>query len=136
MIFDTSNYIPALDRQAASVDVDCGGSESIGPGAVYEVTSPGYPGNYPDNERCSRTFDVVPGTVLTVECDVFRTKGGRGRRRCKRDRVEMIFTSGGQSQRPIRFCNRDLDRSGYVRVDPHAFAYSVEWKFISNKKNK
>merc|ERR1712117_537771 len=125
----------ALDRQAASVDVGCGGSESIGPGAVYEVTSPGYPGNYPDNERCSRTFDVVPGTVLTVECDVFRTKGGRGRRLCKRDRVEMTFTSGGQSQRPIRFCNRDLDRSGYVRVDPHAFAYSVEWKFISNKKN-
>ena len=110
----------------------------IGPGTVYEVTSPRFPRRYPNRNRCSRTFDVVPGTVLTVECDVFRTKGTSSPwDRCGYgDRVEMIFTAGGQSQQPIMFCNRDLDRNGYVRVDSHTFEYSVEWKFISNKKKK
>merc|ERR1711879_981077 len=41
-----------LDRQAASVN--CGGSELIGPGTVYEVTSPRFPRRYPHRQRCSR----------------------------------------------------------------------------------
>ena len=115
------------------MDVDCGGSESIGPGAVYQVDSPNYPKWYPSRETCSRTFDIVPGTKLTVECDVFRTKGWG--RRCRGDRVDMIFKVDGKSQRPIRFCGRELENH-FVQVEPHTSAYSVVWRFRSDKKRK
>ena len=103
----------------------------IGPGAVYEVNSPGYPRKYPSREKCSRTFAVVPGTKLTVECDVFRVKGKSG---CREDRVDMVFKADGKSE-SITFCNRDLDQ-GYVVVAPHTFAFNVDWKFRSDKRKR
>ena len=39
--------IAALDRQGVSTS--CGDSVSLGPGDVYEATSPNYPNRYPSN---------------------------------------------------------------------------------------
>ena len=112
----------------------CGGSELIGHGAVYKVDSPKYPKKYPKKKKeCTRTFGVVPGTKLTVECSTFRTKGKGG---CTEDRVEMVFTAADGTSQSMTFCNRDLDQGGYVAALPQTFAYSVEWKFITEGKKK
>ena len=55
------NIFAALDRQGASVS--CGDSQSIGPGDVYEVTSPDYPDNYPANAECSQVPFTGPEII-------------------------------------------------------------------------
>ena len=46
--------------------MSCGDSQSIGPGDVYEVTSPEYPENYPDNADCTYTISQPTGTVILL----------------------------------------------------------------------
>lgn len=116
-----------MDRQGVSTS--CGDSVSLGPGDVYEVTSPNYPNRYPGNQQCERTFTVAAGTALVIECSAFRTADS-SRRGCRKDYVEMSF--GGSQQ--MKFCGRDLDSGTSISVEPHTAEYDVEFNFFSDRR--
>ena len=68
-----------------TVDVECGGDIS---GQTYgDISSPGYPGDYPANRDCFWTIQVAPGNVIQL---LFGTLALETHENCTYDYLEVL----------------------------------------------
>ncbi|XP_077981827.1 cubilin-like [Glandiceps talaboti] len=67
---------PKPTQPAEPTPKSCGGHFTIKPGTALEITSPGYPGHYGNNEYCEWVIGASEGKVLKVSVWEFDTEYG------------------------------------------------------------